>query len=85
MYAPGMPFNGTWLEQELSLGGSESAALFMARALTKLKHQVTVYTECTAELECDGVAYRFLGPKTDEAPLGAAWNAPACGCGGCTI
>lgn len=70
-----MPFNGAWLEQELSLGGSESAALFMAKALAKLKHQVTVYTECTAELECDGVAYRFAGSKTDGAPLGAAWSA----------
>lgn len=75
MYAPGMPFNGSWLEQELSLGGSESAALFMARALAKLEHQVTVYTDCSVELECDGVAYRFAGAKTDAAPLGTAWNA----------
>lgn len=75
MYAPGMPFNGAWLDQELSLGGSESAALFMARALARLKHQVTVFTECEDELEHDGATYRFAGAKTDATPLGAAWHA----------
>ena len=74
IYAPGMPFNGSWLEQELSLGGSESAALFMARALSKQGHSVTVFTECPEELEYDGVSYRFSGHKTDAAPLGEAWH-----------
>lgn len=74
IYAPGMPFNGSWPERELSLGGSESAALFMARTLAKLAHQVTVFTECREELTCDGVTYRFAGSKTDEAPLGEAWH-----------
>lgn len=74
MYIPGMPFNGAWLEKGLSLGGSESAALFMARALSRLGHTVTMFTQCTEELEHNGVSYRFAGPQTEAMPLGTHWH-----------
>ena len=40
---PGLPFNGDTLKTR-SLGGSESAALYMARALSKRGHAVTVFS-----------------------------------------
>lgn len=42
MVVPGMPFGPLTLEQK-SLGGSESAALYMANALQKSGNRVTVY------------------------------------------
>lgn len=43
---PGMAFNGNTFDKQ-SLGGSESAAYYMARALAKLGHRVTVF--CNTE------------------------------------
>lgn len=40
---PGIPFTGETFEQ-LSIGGSESAGYYMARALAELGHRVTVFT-----------------------------------------
>lgn len=42
-FVPGMPFNGDTLKSK-SLGGSESAALYLARALSQRGHAVTVFS-----------------------------------------
>lgn len=77
IYVPGLSFNGSWLEKGLSLGGSESAGLFMAEALADLGHAVTVFTTCREELTCNGVSYRYAGAKFEDAPLGDRWHAAA--------
>ena len=41
----GLEFNGNSLIEK-SLGGSESAMIYMAREITKLGNDVTVYCEC---------------------------------------
>lgn len=56
-YAPGMPFQGDTLERR-SLGGSETAALYMARALAALGHHVTVFSHCDRPGTYGGVIYR---------------------------
>lgn len=43
LVVPGIPFTGETFEQ-LSIGGSESAGYYMARALEALGHRVTVFT-----------------------------------------
>lgn len=52
MFVPGMPFDGGTLK-ERSLGGSESAALYMAQALARKGQHVTVFcnTETASEDE----------------------------------
>ena len=40
---PGIPFNGETFEQ-VSIGGSESAGYYLAKALEALGHRVTVFT-----------------------------------------
>ncbi len=45
MLIPGMPFDGNTLE-ESSLGGSETAAISMARELAQLGHRVKVFCNC---------------------------------------
>ena len=42
MFVPGLPFQGDTLETQ-SLGGSETAAIYMAEALSKLGHRVEVF------------------------------------------
>ena len=56
-YAPGMPFDGDTIKQK-SLGGSETAALEMARHLAKLGNRVTMFSNCPHEgRNFDGVLY----------------------------
>jgi len=52
---PGLPFNGATFDT-LSIGGSESAGYFMARALAKLGHRVTCFTN-GEPLSCADVDY----------------------------
>ncbi len=59
IYTEGLPFDGaTPFEQ--SLGGSESAVVFMARELAGRGHRVRVYCCCPRPGEYDGVAYYDL-------------------------
>lgn len=60
---PGMPFDGNTLKTK-SLGGSESAGYYMARALAKLGHRIHVFSNVAEFSESDGVVY---------APF-ARWN-----------
>jgi glycosyltransferase involved in cell wall biosynthesis/SAM-dependent methyltransferase len=57
LMVPGLPFQGDTLETG-SLGGSETAALCMARELAKLGHRVVVFSNCPNPGVYDGVTYR---------------------------
>ena len=52
----GLPFDGNTLKTK-SLGGSESAALYMARALAKRGHRVRHFTNGNSNALIDGVQY----------------------------
>jgi glycosyltransferase involved in cell wall biosynthesis/2-polyprenyl-3-methyl-5-hydroxy-6-metoxy-1,4-benzoquinol methylase len=56
---PGMPFQGDTLDKK-SLGGSETAALCMARELAKLGHHVAMFNNNERPGVYDGVQYRPL-------------------------
>jgi hypothetical protein len=49
---PGLPFDGNTFDS-LSIGGSESAGYYMARALAKRGHHVTVFCNTPARVRCD--------------------------------
>ena len=53
---PGIPFDGKTFEEK-SIGGSESAGYYMARALAQLGHRVTVFTNITEPSRSGDVYY----------------------------
>jgi glycosyltransferase involved in cell wall biosynthesis/2-polyprenyl-3-methyl-5-hydroxy-6-metoxy-1,4-benzoquinol methylase len=53
----GLKFNGNSVNEK-ALGGSESALIYMAREITKLGNDVTVYCDCDKPGNYDGVDYR---------------------------
>lgn len=66
----GMPFGPTTVYEQ-SLGGSESAAFYLAKGLAARGHRVSLFTTREAPLEIvDGVRYVWIGPSTQETPLG---------------
>lgn len=71
--AIGMPFNGETIEKQ-SLGGSESAAYYLARELARKGHRVTVFTTHPEEGVWDGVTYVNCGDLTPESPLGTRFT-----------
>jgi len=73
IHAGGIPFNGETIK-ERSLGGSESAAYYVAIELAKKDHKVVVFTEHETGGEWDGVTYIPMGPRNAQTPLGSAWH-----------
>lgn len=70
IYSTGMPFNGRTVEEK-SLGGSESAALYLARELARRGHRVKCFTALQGADEIiDGVAYIWHGAQSPQHPLG---------------
>jgi len=69
MQCGGLPFNGNTIK-ERSLGGSESAAYYMARSLADMGHKVTLFTNHQEGGEFDGVRYVWAGQPSEESPLG---------------
>jgi len=69
MHCMGMPFNGTTIETE-SLGGSESAAYYVAKHLATMGHKVMLFTTHKTEGEWDGVRYLNVGEIDQQHPLG---------------
>lgn len=67
--ALGIPFNGETVKEK-SLGGSESAAYYMARELARRGHRVTMFTTHEQGGLWDGVQYVSCGPLTQQTPLG---------------
>lgn len=70
IHAPGMPFNGDTIKAGESLGGSETAAYYMAKELAALGHQIIIFTTHKKSGTWDGVKYEWLGDCSLEAPLG---------------
>lgn len=73
LHCGGMPFDGTTIESK-SLGGSESAAYYMARELARQGHKVTLFTNTTEESESDGVHYTPMGTASEQYPLGEMFH-----------
>jgi len=69
MHCMGMPFDGATVAKR-SLGGSETAAYYVAKGLAEKGHRVTLFTNINKESECDGVRYVPNGEITQESPLG---------------
>lgn len=76
--ALGMPFNGDTIPNGKSLGGSESAAYYIAKELAKLGNQIVVWT--TQQLDpnstavFDGVQYEWCGDISEQTPLGERFH-----------
>ena len=73
IHAGGIPFNGETIK-ERSLGGSESAAYYVAKELATRGHRVVVFTEQEEGGESDGVKYFHMGNRNQQHPLGDAWH-----------
>lgn len=71
--AIGLPFNGETIQKQ-SLGGSESAAYYLARELARKGHRVVVFTTHPEEGVWDGVTYVNAGDITAENPLGGRFS-----------
>lgn len=56
---PGMPFNGRTVHEQ-SLGGSETAAYYVAREMSRRGHHVTAFTNTEKPGDYDGVLYRTM-------------------------
>src|ERR1700733_16326896 len=70
-------YDGRSLETE-PLGGTESSVIRLARELAQRKHRVTVYTNCDAPIEHEGVAWRPLaGAAPHDCDLYVAIQHPA--------
>lgn len=70
----GLPFNGETLASGKSLGGSESAAYYVAKELASHGHRVLVFSNTDAPGEFDGVTYLSAGQQTEHSPLGAEFE-----------
>jgi glycosyltransferase involved in cell wall biosynthesis/2-polyprenyl-3-methyl-5-hydroxy-6-metoxy-1,4-benzoquinol methylase len=73
MHCGGMPFNGDTLKTK-SLGGSETAAYYVAKELAARGHRVSLFTNEQKEGFFDGVKYIWAGPLTEGAPLGERFH-----------
>jgi glycosyltransferase involved in cell wall biosynthesis/SAM-dependent methyltransferase len=74
IYASGIPFNGETIAAGLSLGGSESSAYYLARALGLRGHEVRLYTASQKEGIWDGINYQWHGTQTQAQPLGERFH-----------
>ena len=69
MHCGGITFNGDTIKTK-SLGGSESAAYYVARELVELGHNVTMFTNSEDTGVFEGVKYEWAGGPSEAAPLG---------------
>jgi glycosyltransferase involved in cell wall biosynthesis len=71
MHVGGMPFDGDTIKNS-SLGGSETAAYYLALELAKHNHHVSVFTNLRSDKTkiIDGVRYSWSGEVTKENQLG---------------
>lgn len=64
----GLPFTGDSLDK-MSLGGSETAFIQMAKALARRGHRVSAFCNCSSPMESDGVAFTDIhdfGPHASQ-------------------
>jgi 2-polyprenyl-3-methyl-5-hydroxy-6-metoxy-1,4-benzoquinol methylase/glycosyltransferase involved in cell wall biosynthesis len=69
MHCGGIPFNGNTVNEK-SLGGSESAAYYLARELASYGCSVTLFTNHPDGGEFEGVNYVWAGNINEQTPLG---------------
>lgn len=68
-----MPFDGNTVKTK-SLGGSESAAYYLARELASRGHRVSCWTSTDKDVIVDGVTYCSVGAHSQETPLGERFD-----------
>lgn len=68
-----MPFDGNTVKTK-SLGGSESAAYYLARELARRGHRVSCWTSTDKDVHVDGVTYCSVGQHTQANPLGERFD-----------
>lgn len=75
LHCGGIAFNGDTIKTR-SLGGSETAAYYLARELVKKGHHVRMFTNCAESEEGDfeGVRYISAGRVTEQRPLGERFH-----------
>lgn len=73
IHCGGLPFNGDTIKTK-SLGGSETAAYYVAKELAARGHRVTLFTNSQEEGEFDKVKYIWAGNSTEHAPLGERFH-----------
>lgn len=73
IHCGGLPFNGDTIKTK-SLGGSETAAYYIAKALAARGHRVTLFTNSQEEGAFDDVKYIWAGNSTEQAPLGERFH-----------
>lgn len=69
----GMPFNGD-TEKTGTIGGSESAAYYVAKELASRGNHITLFTTSQDEGVFDGVTYIWAGDQTEASPLGTQFH-----------
>ena len=69
IHCGGLPFNGNTIE-ERSLGGSETAAYYMAKELAADGNNVTIFTNDVKEGIFDKVRYVYAGTPSERFPYG---------------
>jgi 2-polyprenyl-3-methyl-5-hydroxy-6-metoxy-1,4-benzoquinol methylase/glycosyltransferase involved in cell wall biosynthesis len=72
MHTGGMVFNGETIETQ-SLGGSETAAYYLAKELKSKGHRVTMFTNGEGG-NFDGVEYVNSGTPSEQNPLGEVFH-----------
>lgn len=72
-YASGIPFHGNTITEK-SLGGSETAVLYMARELAKRGHDVKVFNNCDKPGNYDGVDYNNFNDSWENIAPIAEWD-----------
>ena len=72
LHTQGMPFDGHTINLGKSLGGSESAAYYIAKGLAERGHEVIHFTNNTLEKpeKIEGVLYMPLGEASKDCPVG---------------
>jgi len=70
IHASGLPFNGNTIPSGESLGGSESAAYYMAKELAALGHKVYCFTNSKHSGVWDDVNYEWIGQVSNDHPMG---------------
>lgn len=73
IHCGGLPFNGDTIKTK-SLGGSETAAYYVAKELAARGHRVTIFTNSQEEGAFDNVKYVWAGHSTEHAPLGERFH-----------
>lgn len=69
LHCGGMPFDGGSFATK-SLGGSETAAYYVAVDLAKQGHRVVLFTNSKNEGIWQGVRFQWAGEMTEQTPLG---------------